>query len=260
MHEILGEVWEPFKTAAGAIRGLETDAAPWLELEFWDSLAEAFLRYFGKTITLQVDTAGLLRAEKARAGVLAREASNEDVLDTLDNQGKQDESSGKELEGRVGEAQGEAISDPSTKKVEMLPLGSVGHLGRADRMGIIRKTVPKERRVAVLQRLFQLAQAPSEDVERLVTTVKELKNNASPSEIRDVNLLETWQGVREERTVAWDNAIEQVRLAAADAARAPPVEAKDGDDVVMSRDSANPTKGSDTYSGEPMSEHSGDLP
>lgn len=30
------------------------EAAPWLELEFWDSLAEAFMRYFGQAITLQV--------------------------------------------------------------------------------------------------------------------------------------------------------------------------------------------------------------
>ncbi|CAN0521922.1 unnamed protein product, partial [Ectocarpus sp. 12 AP-2014] len=80
MHEILGEVWEPFKTAEGAIRGLETDVAPWLELEFWDSLAEAFLRYFGQAITLQVDTAGLLRAQKAIARANAAAQSLEDSL------------------------------------------------------------------------------------------------------------------------------------------------------------------------------------
>ena len=30
------------------------DPAPSLEIEFWDSLAEAFLRYYGKAITLKV--------------------------------------------------------------------------------------------------------------------------------------------------------------------------------------------------------------
>ena len=30
------------------------EPAPSLEIEFWDSLAEAFLRYYGKAITLKV--------------------------------------------------------------------------------------------------------------------------------------------------------------------------------------------------------------
>ncbi|CAM9330780.1 unnamed protein product [Ectocarpus sp. 13 AM-2016] len=117
----------------------------------------------------------------------------------------------------------------------MLPMSAVEHLGSADRLEIIRKTVPRERRMAVLQRLFHLAQAPAEEVERLVTCVKELKNNSSPAEIRDVNLLKTWQGVREERATAWEEATEQVRLAAAAAAATGAQEylpaAKSGDDV-----------------------------
>lgn len=109
----------------------------------------------------QVDTAGLLRAEKTRARTVAREAGREDV-DTQDSQARQqDEGSGEELEEHAGEAQGEGDSDSSAKPLEMLPMGAVGHLGRADRMGIIRKTVPNERRMAVLQRLFQLAQGKS---------------------------------------------------------------------------------------------------
>lgn len=36
------------------------DPAPWLELEFWDSLAEAFLRYYDKTIMLQVELNNLV--------------------------------------------------------------------------------------------------------------------------------------------------------------------------------------------------------
>lgn len=50
------------------------------------------------------------------------------------------------------------VSNASEKRLEMLPMGAVGHLGRAERLGIIRKTVPRERRMAVLQRLFHLAQ------------------------------------------------------------------------------------------------------
>ncbi|CAM9373405.1 unnamed protein product [Laminaria digitata] len=82
-----------------------------------------------------------------------------------------------------------------------------------------------EKRVAVLQRLFQLAQAPASEIEQLVGSVKELGNHASPSHIRDINLLETWQEVREERSAAWDTATEEVRLAAAStnaATQAPP--------------------------------------
>ncbi|CAM9373480.1 unnamed protein product, partial [Laminaria digitata] len=71
MHEILGEVWQPFKTTDGAIRGLEKDPAPSLEIEFWDSLAEAFLRYYGKAITLKVDWAGLARNKKTKAEAAA---------------------------------------------------------------------------------------------------------------------------------------------------------------------------------------------
>ncbi|CAM9550226.1 unnamed protein product, partial [Choristocarpus tenellus] len=53
MREILAEVWSPFQTLEGAINELETDAAPALELEFWDTLAEAFLCYFGQAIILK---------------------------------------------------------------------------------------------------------------------------------------------------------------------------------------------------------------
>lgn len=48
--------------------------------------------------------------------------------------------------------------DLGAKRLEMLPMGAVGHLGRRDRLDIIRKTVPKEKRMVVLQRLFHLAQ------------------------------------------------------------------------------------------------------
>lgn len=59
----------------------------------------------------------------------------------------------------VGEAGGEALSSkPSEPGLEMLPMGAVGHLSRRDRLGIIKKTVPKEKRMVVLQRLFHLAQ------------------------------------------------------------------------------------------------------
>lgn len=134
----------------------------------------------------QVDSAGLLRAEKARAQALAREANSQDV-DEQHSQGRtedvagareasgqdglqialgegrqQDGGGSEELDGQEGRVQGEAASDSSGKKIEMLPMGGVGHLGRADRLGIIRKTVPKERRMAVLQRLFQLAQGESQ--------------------------------------------------------------------------------------------------
>ncbi|CAB1108283.1 unnamed protein product [Ectocarpus sp. CCAP 1310/34] len=269
-------------------------AAPWLELEFWDSLAEAFMRYFGQAITLQVDTAGLMRAQKAivRANAAAqsledsltdsktgtteaatpngdignllnnitgdasvptasvREESNRSSgggngdtqeggarLQAIEEGGRQGGNGSGGVDGQEleeGEERGEA-SNASEKRLEMLPMGAVGHLGRADRLGIIRKTVPRERRMAVLQRLFHLAQAPAEEVERLVTHVKGLKSNSSPAEIRDVNLLKTWQGVREERATAWEEATEQVRLAAAATAAIGAQEsvpaAKDGDDV-----------------------------
>lgn len=72
-------------------------------------------------------------------------------------------------EGLLGEAgqgeaeeEGEAALEPSASAsapgLEMLPMGAVAHLSRQDRLGIIRKTVPKERRMVVLQRLFHLAQ------------------------------------------------------------------------------------------------------
>ncbi|CAM9266610.1 unnamed protein product, partial [Ectocarpus sp. 4 AP-2014] len=236
-----------------------------------------FIRYFGQAITLQVDTAGLARAQKAIAKANAAAQSLEDslpnsktgtteaatqdgdignlVVDSMtgdasvptatvreesnessgggngDTQeggarlqanegGRQGGSGGGRVDGQEledDEERGEA-SNASEKRLEMLPMGAVEHLGRADRLGIVRKTVPRERRKAVLQRLFHLAQAPAEEVERLVTCVKELKNNSSPAEIRDVNLLQTWQGVREERATAWEEATEQVRLAAAAAA------------------------------------------
>ncbi|CAM9262384.1 unnamed protein product [Ectocarpus fasciculatus] len=253
------------------------------------------MRYFGQAITLQVDTAGLLRAQKAIAKANAAAQSLEDSLpdsktgtmeaatqdgdignvavnsstgdasvptatmreesnrSSSDGNGDMQEggarlqandqgvrpgrSGGEEVDGQEVEEDEERgqVSNASEKRLEMLPMGAVGHLGRAERLGIIRKTVPRERRMAVLQRLFHLAQAPAEEVERLVTCVKELKNNSSPAEIRDVNLLKTWQGVREERATAWEEATEQVRLAAAAAAAIVAQEslpaATDGDNV-----------------------------
>lgn len=56
------------------------------------------------------------------------------------------------------EGEGGAALDPSATTLEMLPMGAVAHLSRRDRLGIIRKTVPIERRMVVLQRLFHLAQ------------------------------------------------------------------------------------------------------
>lgn len=67
-------------------------------------------------------------------------------------------------DGAQAEAEGEGgvgavdASDPSAARLEMLPMGAVAHLSRRDRLGIIRKTVPTERRMLVLQRLFHLAQ------------------------------------------------------------------------------------------------------
>lgn len=46
-------------------------------------------------------------------------------------------------------------------RVETLPMGAVGHLGRKDRVNVIRKTVPPQKRVALLHRLFYLAQGTS---------------------------------------------------------------------------------------------------
>lgn len=40
---------------------VRADPAPSLEIEFWDSLAEAFLRYYGKAITLKVISPNLSR-------------------------------------------------------------------------------------------------------------------------------------------------------------------------------------------------------
>lgn len=166
---------------------------------------------------LQVDTAGLLRAQKAIAKANAAAQSLEDSLsdtktgtteaatpdgdignlvnsitggasvptatvraesnrssgggngDTQeggarllanDERGRQGGSGGGGVDGQEledDEERGEA-SNASEKRLEMLPMGAVGHLGRADRLEIIRKTVPRERRMAVLQRLFHLAQ------------------------------------------------------------------------------------------------------
>lgn len=57
-----------------------------------------------------------------------------------------------------GDDEGEGDLDPGAIKLEMLPMGAVGHLGRRDQLGIIRKTVAREKRMLVLQRLFHLAQ------------------------------------------------------------------------------------------------------
>eukprot|EP00904_Undaria_pinnatifida_P011048 jgi/Undpi1/7073/HiC_scaffold_22.g09547.m1 len=278
MHEILGEVWEPFKTGDGAIRGLErgelmsaiktvpcrcssspaatlAEPAPSLEIEFWDSLAEAFLRYYGKAITLKVDTAGLARDKKAAAEaaaaaqslVVAEVSTAADVStgDDITQEGagsgavelrasigdgsRAEQVDGLEGEGGKGVEEG-GEQDGRGERLEMLQMGLVGHLDREERLVIIRKMVPMEKRVVVLHRLFYLAQAPPDDVKRLVSTVKELGNSASPSLIRDVNLLETWQEVREERSAAWDAATEEVRLAAAETASPVPPE-EDGTPV-----------------------------
>lgn len=61
-------------------------------------------------------------------------------------------------EGRTVDADEADALEPRGTRLEMLPMGAVDHLSRRDRLGIIRKTVPKERRIVVLQRLFHLAQ------------------------------------------------------------------------------------------------------
>lgn len=53
------------------------------------------------------------------------------------------------------------VEESDGPETEMLQMEAVAHLGRADRLGIIRKTVPFEKRVLALQRLFFLAQGRS---------------------------------------------------------------------------------------------------
>lgn len=77
--------------------------------------------------------------------------SEDNVIVT--NQGARRDAGQEEEDEEDGE-----VLDPGAIKLKMLPMGAVGHLGRGDQVGIIRKTVPKEKRMLVLQRLFHLAQ------------------------------------------------------------------------------------------------------
>jgi len=122
-----------------------------------------------------VDTAGLARARaaievaKSQSKVAAAPESTANHAQDERDEGGNGNSSGPQRRsggetdsdeaGDMPEGQGEALEglDPSTK-MEMLPMGAVDHLGRGDRLGIIKKTVPVERRMLVLQRLFHLAQ------------------------------------------------------------------------------------------------------
>lgn len=87
--------------------------------------------------------------------------------DTPGEEGEEEEGLGSEAEA----LEASAGVDPSTKKLEMLPMEAVGHLGRGDRLGIIKKTVPVERRMLVLQRLFHLAQGTECDDDLLMWCV-----------------------------------------------------------------------------------------
>lgn len=130
-----------------------------------------------------MDTAGLARDRRAAAeaaaaqSLLVAEVSTATDNTTGDDKTQgggenpglrapsEDSSPDEQLEGRGGE-KGKGIEEKGRlgeegERLEMLPMGAVGHLGRSDRLGIIRKTVPMEKRVVVLQRLFYLAQGES---------------------------------------------------------------------------------------------------
>lgn len=93
------------------------------------------------------------------AGSTVLEAGEGRLLgDDEDRQGEVEEGGGVSLEQSL---------EQSAASPEMLPMAAVAHLSRRDRLGIIRKTVPTERRMVVLQRLFHLAQGGCEVV-RLV--------------------------------------------------------------------------------------------
>lgn len=132
-----------------------------------------------------MDTAGLARDQKAadeaaaaaRALIVAEVSATTDGITGDDKTQEGDEVGGgnaglrvssedsgrkEPLEGREGGkgkgGEEEGGLGGEGERLEMLPMGAVGHLGRSDRLGIIRKTVPVEKRVVVLQRLFYLAQ------------------------------------------------------------------------------------------------------
>lgn len=78
--------------------------------------------------------------------------------------------------------------DQGATKLEMVPMGAVGHLGRRDKLAIIRKTVAKEKRMVVLQRLFHLAQGecPSPPCRTLFLTVLRVqKRRPSYTQVHD---------------------------------------------------------------------------
>lgn len=97
-------------------------------------------------VIAQEDASALGSIAAAAAAAATAEAEGEGVLP-----------GGGQAEVEAEDGVREAL-EPSGTRLDMLPMGAVAHLSRRDRLGIIRKTVPKERRMLVLQRLFHLAQ------------------------------------------------------------------------------------------------------
>lgn len=133
-----------------------------------------------------MDTAGLARDKKAAAEaaaaaqslVVAEVSTAADVStgDDITQEGagsgavelrasigdgsRAEQVDGLEGEGGKGVEEG-GEQDGRGERLEMLQMGLVGHLDREERLVIIRKMVPMEKRVVVLHRLFYLAQGGS---------------------------------------------------------------------------------------------------
>ncbi|CAM9171955.1 unnamed protein product [Discosporangium mesarthrocarpum] len=185
-----------------------TDTAPAMELEFWDTLAAAYLRYYGQAIILKVNMAGLKKTQNKEENEKKTAPS---LSPAVDEETGPASSPGQGSGLGTAENQGVRENVEAVEKFEMVPMKDVPYLGRSERLGIIQATVPTEKRRMVLQRLFCISQAPPEEFEAMIELAKVKGNEAGADVIRDVNLLESWQVVREERDHLWTAAKEKVR-------------------------------------------------
>lgn len=117
----------------------------------------------------QVDVARLLRDQRAAANAAAAAKSlllGEDSTTTVgmaENSGDASHSRPEEdieeaMPAVAGVAEGGLLEREGGNDVEMVPMDRISHLGRAERVTIIRQMTSQDKREAVLQRLFYLAQ------------------------------------------------------------------------------------------------------
>ncbi|KAG5191703.1 hypothetical protein JKP88DRAFT_352175 [Tribonema minus] len=167
---ILGDVFTPFVSLESAVAELESDPAPQAEIMYWKCLADTLVVYYSQTLMLPQAMAAALKRAEAGGGGTAGDDAGGDVLGGV--------------EGDLQRLKEFDVTDEQ-------------------RLGIIMNAVPRERRVALLQRLFYLTQAPPEEFAPVVQLVREQGDAAGREAVVDANLLSTWSAIREARAAEW---------------------------------------------------------